>query len=138
MTDLRISAAAHGCGVEPSTLRYYERVGLVRPRRSEAGYRLYGRDELDRLSFVLAVKRLGVPLARIRELLGAWESEPCRSVNARLRALVEEELQTTRERIAEMRALESRFETALHRLGRLPDAGARCAPACPLLTGRAA
>jgi DNA-binding transcriptional MerR regulator len=46
---LTIHEAAEVSGWSPRMLRYIERVGLVRPRRSESGYRLYGPPELQRL-----------------------------------------------------------------------------------------
>ena len=56
-------------GVSPKALRVYERAGLVRPARTAAGWRAYGPDQQARLHQVLALKRLGLSLARIGELL---------------------------------------------------------------------
>ena len=49
MDALTINEAAETTGWSPRMLRYVERVGLVEPRRSAAGYRLYGPAELQRL-----------------------------------------------------------------------------------------
>jgi DNA-binding transcriptional MerR regulator len=49
MDALTINEAAHTTGWSPRMLRYVERVGLVEPRRSASGYRLYGPAELQRL-----------------------------------------------------------------------------------------
>ena len=49
MDALTIHEAAQTTGWSPRMLRYVERVGLVEPGRSEAGYRLYGPAELQRL-----------------------------------------------------------------------------------------
>jgi len=46
---LTINEAAETTGWSPRMLRYVERVGLVEPKRSAAGYRLYGPAELQRL-----------------------------------------------------------------------------------------
>ena len=56
-------------GVSVRALRIYERHGLVKPQRTAAGWRVYGPDQLTRLHQVLALKGLGLPLARIAELL---------------------------------------------------------------------
>jgi DNA-binding transcriptional MerR regulator len=56
-------------GVSVRALRLYERHGLVRPGRTAAGWRVYGPDQIARLHQVLALKGLGLPLARIAELL---------------------------------------------------------------------
>jgi MerR family transcriptional regulator, copper efflux regulator len=49
MDALTIHEAAETTGWSPRMLRYVERVGLVEPRRSGSGYRLYGPAELQRL-----------------------------------------------------------------------------------------
>jgi MerR family transcriptional regulator, copper efflux regulator len=49
MDALTIHEAAQTTGWSPRMLRYVERVGLVEPSRSDAGYRLYGPPELQRL-----------------------------------------------------------------------------------------
>jgi DNA-binding transcriptional MerR regulator len=60
MDALTIHEAARTTGWSPRMLRYVERVGLVAPERSGAGYRLYGPAELQRLR-------------TLRELLDAHE-----------------------------------------------------------------
>jgi DNA-binding transcriptional MerR regulator len=60
MDALTIHEAAQTTGWSPRMLRYVERVGLVEPARSGAGYRLYGPAELQRLR-------------TLRELLEAYE-----------------------------------------------------------------
>ena len=49
MDALTIHEAAQTTGWSPRMLRYVERIGLVGPQRSGAGYRLYGPEELQRL-----------------------------------------------------------------------------------------
>jgi DNA-binding transcriptional MerR regulator len=47
--ELTVSEAAGRSGWSPRMLRYLERLGLVAPRRTRAGYRLYGLRELNQL-----------------------------------------------------------------------------------------
>ena len=49
MDALTINEAAQTTGWSPRMLRYIERIGLVAPRRSSSGYRLFGAEELQRL-----------------------------------------------------------------------------------------
>lgn len=56
--------------VSTKALRLYETLGLVKPVRTSTGWRTYGPDQMVRLHQVLALKSLGVPLKRARELLG--------------------------------------------------------------------
>jgi len=54
-----------------STLLYYDALGLLSPSlRSEAGYRLYSKEDGDRLKQICMFRDLGVPLKAIRAFLG--------------------------------------------------------------------
>lgn len=61
--------AAKRLGVSVKALRVYEQRGLVKPLRSQADWRAYGPAEIARLHQVLALKNLGLSLARIAEVL---------------------------------------------------------------------
>jgi len=57
-----------GCHIE--TIRYYERIGLLRkPLRSEGGHRLYDNEQVKRLVFIRRSRELGFSLEEIRTLL---------------------------------------------------------------------
>ena len=49
MRQLTVGEAAGRTGWSPRMLRYLDRVGLIEPRRSESGYRIFGPGELQRL-----------------------------------------------------------------------------------------
>jgi len=70
--DVHLSPAeaAKKLGVTAKALKLYERHGLVTPVRAANGYRTYGAVEIARLHQVLALKRLGLPLAKIAGLIG--------------------------------------------------------------------
>ena len=58
--------------IPATTLRYYERIGLLLPDdRSQGNYRLYGAASLRRLQFICAAQSIGFKLDDIRTLLGA-------------------------------------------------------------------
>jgi DNA-binding transcriptional MerR regulator len=63
------SETARRFGVTIKALRLYERHGLIQPVRSDAGWRTYGPAQIARLVQILALKRLGLPLVRIAQLL---------------------------------------------------------------------
>jgi MerR family transcriptional regulator, thiopeptide resistance regulator len=56
-------------GVTVRALHHYDRLGLLRPRRTGSGYRLYGRQELERLEQIVALKFIGIPLKQIKAIL---------------------------------------------------------------------
>ncbi len=68
--EYTVKALADLAGVTPRTLRWYDRQGLLKPlRTTEAGYRLYGPREVDRLQDVLFYRELGLELSAIRQIL---------------------------------------------------------------------
>ena len=86
-------------GITPRTLRYYDRIGLLRPagHGDDNGYRYYGREELIRLQQIMFFRELRFPLERIAEILGSP------GFNAR-EALEDQRklLQAERKRLAEL------------------------------------
>jgi len=56
-------------GITVRALHHYDRLALLRPRRSDAGYRLYAERDLERLEQIAALKLLGLPLKQIKLLL---------------------------------------------------------------------
>jgi len=74
-------------GVSIKALRLYESRGLLKPLRTEAGWRTYGPDQVARLHQILALKRLGLPLARIATILaGTGSLEPVLELQERVLA----------------------------------------------------
>jgi MerR family transcriptional regulator, thiopeptide resistance regulator len=69
MKYLSPAETARKLGLSIKALRLYEARGLVRPQRTKADWRVYGPDEVARLHRIVALKRLGLPLAKIGELL---------------------------------------------------------------------
>ncbi len=67
---LSIGDLAREIGVNVETIRYYERIGLMtRPKRSNAGRRVYQESELRTLRFVRQARELGFSIDEIRALL---------------------------------------------------------------------
>ncbi len=65
-----ISAVAETYQIHPQTLRLYERLGLLKPSRSDGNTRLYTEADLERLGVILALTRdLGVNLAGVEVIL---------------------------------------------------------------------
>jgi MerR family transcriptional regulator, thiopeptide resistance regulator len=60
---------ARRLGVSPKALRLYEAHGLIAPLRTQSGWRAFAAKDVARLHQILALKRLGLPLSRIAELL---------------------------------------------------------------------
>ena len=68
--EYTVQALAELSGVTPRTLRWYDRIGLLKPGRvGENGYRYYGPAQVDRLQDILYYRALGVPLEQIKASL---------------------------------------------------------------------
>ncbi len=83
-----VGRLAGAAGVPTSTVRYYERTGLLRrPPRSLANYRLYDEDDVYRVRFIRAAQATGFTLDDVAELL---RPSPCRKVQGRIQKRLEE------------------------------------------------
>jgi DNA-binding transcriptional MerR regulator len=65
----RIGEFAELAGVTVRALHHYDRIGLLKPQRSNSGTRLYSLADLERLVQIAALKFLGIPLREIKLLL---------------------------------------------------------------------
>jgi DNA-binding transcriptional MerR regulator len=75
--NLTIGALAKAAGVPVSTVRYYERIGILTPQsRGENGYRQYGAREVERLRFVRLAHSVGFTLDDATLLLQMRENAP--------------------------------------------------------------
>ncbi len=69
-SPLHIGDLAAELGLNPRTIRYYERIGLMpEPQRTVSGYRLYNLGDFERLQFILKAKTIGLSLEEIGEVL---------------------------------------------------------------------
>jgi DNA-binding transcriptional MerR regulator len=65
----RVRDFAELAGVTVKALHHYDRLGLLRPARTEAGYRVYSASDLARLEQIVAFRFLGIPLKQIGVLI---------------------------------------------------------------------
>ena len=67
---MRISEVAKLTGITVRTLHYYDEIGLLKPSEiTEAGYRLYSREDLEILQQILFFRELDFPLSQINEIM---------------------------------------------------------------------
>ncbi len=121
-----IGAASKQTGCHIETIRYYERIRLLPPpTRSGSGYRRYGLEHLQRLTFVRRARDLGFTLDEIRRLLRLAERRE-RSC-AQARSLATTHLRDVQARLKDLRAMERVLKDMIAQCadGTLPD--------CPLI-----
>lgn len=94
------------------TIRHYTRIGLLKPSRDlRNGYKIYRQTDKDRLKFINSAKELGFTLAEIEEILdhAVQGDSPCPMV----RDIVEHRVKENKEKIRQLKKLQSRLENAL-------------------------
>ena len=108
---MRISELAESAGVPASTVRYYERVGLMgRPDRTASGYRDYGEDAAGRLLFIARARRMGLSCEQITELIPVWAGTNCEAAQDRVIRLIGEKQAEIAERVAELEQFSAQLE----------------------------
>ncbi|MEU2285481.1 MerR family transcriptional regulator [Streptomyces sp. NPDC013178] len=84
MQWLTIGAFAKACRLSPKALRLYDELELLRPARvdPDTGYRYYTAGQLEQARLVAWLRRLGMPLARIREVCALEPAAAAREIRA--------------------------------------------------------
>ncbi|MET0544078.1 MAG: Cd(II)/Pb(II)-responsive transcriptional regulator [Variovorax sp.] len=105
---MKIGELAREAATPVETIRFYEREGLLpKPARTEANYRIYGREHLERLTFIRHCRSLDMALGEIRTLLRFKEAPQtsCAGVNE----LLDDHIGHVAQRIRELRGLEKQL-----------------------------
>lgn len=108
----QIGEMARKIGVQPESIRYYERIGLLpKPRRGTGGYRLFSRDDLGRVELIKKMQALGFSLDQIRRLLELkfTHGHSCQHVRDGLR----QKLEAIDHQIADLKAFRKEVAQAL-------------------------
>lgn len=127
VVSLRISQLAQLAEVPVSTVRYYERIGLLpQPGRSPNGYRVYDESAVEHLAFISRAKHMGVPLEQVTELIDLWSTGGCRPLQERIRSFLTEKIVEVRSQRAELTQFERQLDDLLGRLHRAVGSPGLC------------
>jgi DNA-binding transcriptional MerR regulator len=105
----RIHEFAELAGVTVKALHHYDRLGLLQPDRTAAGYRLYSDPDLERLEQIIALKFIGLPLKQIQLMLDRAALDLGEALRSQRQAL-ESQQQLLARAISAIRAAEAAIE----------------------------
>jgi len=120
--SLRIGELGRRLDLNPKTIRYYEQIGLLPPaERSDSGYRLFSRQDEERLRFIASARRVGFGLGEIKEVLALRErgQAPCRYVSE----TIERRRSEIDSQLADLRRLKGELDELSERARTRPPAG---------------
>jgi len=106
-TNIHIGELAKQLGITTRTIRYYEEIGLLPPsQRLDSGVRVYDKEGVLRLKFILKLKDLGITLAEMQELSDLYaQSKNQQSVMPRLVKILDGHITKIDEKISRISAL---------------------------------
>lgn len=120
MSNIGIGDLSRATGTPVETIRYYERIGLLRaPTRSTNGRRVYTPDDVALLRFIRQARGLDFSLADVRELISLRDGRTCRPIAA----IANRHLSFVRAKIETLQTIEKR-------LARATEACSNGAPDC--------
>lgn len=126
---LKIGELAKRSNISIDTLRFYEKNDLISPdARTEAGYRLYAQDAIQKVDFILRAKQVGLSLTEIAELL-AIKIEANSHSCAEVKLVVDNKRQEIESKITELQ----RFQQSLQDLSDSCCGGPESAKHCSIL-----
>lgn len=103
---LTIGKLAKQCHINVETIRYYQRIGLMRIPQSNSSYRYYDDQDIETLSFIQKGKDAGLQLSEIQELLNLSLDD-----REKVREVIQQRLEKIDQRIHELEALKIRLST---------------------------
>ncbi len=107
-----ISQLARMVGVPVTTIRYYERIGLVQPEgRSDGNYRLYGERSLEKMKFIKSAQSMGFTLENVKVLLA--EKTGKKPACGDVKKLITERLDDVEKQLEDLKHVQTVLKAAL-------------------------
>lgn len=128
---MMVNELAKETGVASHVVRYYARIGLLKPERdSFNGYKLFSQEDIQRMGFIRQAQEYGFTLSEIATVLDQYENEGCASCHT-MYELLRTRVKEHRRMIEEMVIQQKYMEEALDRWDSAGGAGCKGSPVCP-------
>ena len=122
---MNVGTAARRSGLPAKTIRYYEDIGLIRPARTQNGYRDYTGDDIHRLTFLRRARGLGFSIENCRQLMALYRDKGRASHD--VREIAKSHVVAIEEKVRELESMRA----TLQKLIRACHGDER--PDCPIL-----
>lgn len=117
-----IGKLAQHCQLNVETIRYYQRIGLIRIPESQQSYRYYTQQDIETLNFIQKAKDAGLQLSEIQELLQLQLED-----REQVQHVIQQRLDKIDQRIQELNSFKKRLSTWLDECKTSNESG------CPIL-----
>ncbi len=109
---MNIGEAAAQSGLPAKTIRYYEDISLIAPRRDANGYRDFTDSDVHKLGFLSRARALGFTIEHCRALLGLWEDQS--RASADVKRIAAEHLAVIESKIADLCQMRDTLDHLMH------------------------
>jgi Cu(I)-responsive transcriptional regulator len=109
---MNVGDAALHSGLPAKTIRYYEEIGLIAPRRAANGYRDYSGDDIHRLAFLKRARNLGFSIDDCRQLMTLYQDRS--RASADVRRIASDHVRAIEEKIRELQSMRTTLQKLVH------------------------
>ncbi|HMB14378.1 MAG TPA: Cu(I)-responsive transcriptional regulator [Roseovarius sp.] len=123
---MNISDVARETGLPPKTIRYYEEIGLIRPQRSDNGYRVFRDSDVHKLAFLGRARALGFSIEDCRTLLALYDDQD--RASADVKRVAQDHLEQIEDKIAQLQSMQATLQHLVR------ECAGDNRPDCPILS----
>ena len=109
---MNVGTAARRSGLPAKTIRYYEDIGLIRPARTQNGYRAYTGDDIHRLTFLRRARGLGFSIENCRQLMALYRDKGRASHD--VREIAKSHVVAIEEKVRELESMRATLQKLIH------------------------
>jgi Cu(I)-responsive transcriptional regulator len=126
---MNISDASDATGLPVKTIRYYEEINLIIPKRQANGYRVFSETDAHKLTFLAHARSLGFPVESCRSLLALYDDQT--RASADVKQIATAHLTEIDQKLKELSAMRDTLAFLVQ------SCAGDSRPDCPILTGLA-
>lgn len=98
---MKINEVSKITNLSVDTIRYYEKVGLIKPKRSTGNYRVFAREDMKQLTLIKNLKMMGLTINEMISIFNLMNRETSLSCNLASVSLLEEKIAHVEKEIEE-------------------------------------